>query len=141
MPSRWARAARLDRDASLLFTLHKPSRDSHAKACASGPLPFTDICKEDSIIEAHRHRWSQVCFIWLGSGRQIFSDSGIPVEPGTLMVVPPGMMHAFKRTTNRRPLCLMIDFEKENASTQPKSGVLHTSLRSYADPAAADLHS
>jgi AraC family transcriptional regulator, transcriptional activator of pobA len=86
--------------------------------------------QEDSIIEAHRHRWSQVLFYLAGSGRQIFSDSEIPVEPGTLVVVPPGMMHAFKRTTNRRPLCLMIDFERKTHRRNPRvvSFIPHSDL-------------
>jgi AraC family transcriptional activator of pobA len=65
---------------------------------------------EQILVEAHNHSWSQAILYLSGQGRQIFTDGDVPVEPGTLIVVPPGMVHAFQRTTNRVPLCLMIDF-------------------------------
>lgn len=76
--------------------------------------------QEDAIIEEHRHKWSQALLYLAGSGRQIFSGEEISVGPGTLVVVPPGMLHAFKRTTNRGPLSLMIDFELKVARPNPR---------------------
>jgi AraC family transcriptional activator of pobA len=70
---------------------------------------------EHASIEFHRHRWSQVILYLGGQGRQLFKDGAARVEPGTLVVVPPGVWHAFQRTADRAPLCLMIDFRLRGA--------------------------
>jgi len=65
---------------------------------------------EQTLVEPHSHSWSQAILYVSGSGHQIFADSDVPVEPGTLVVFPPGLVHGFQRSTNRLPLCLVIDF-------------------------------
>ena len=65
---------------------------------------------EQRSIEFHRHRWSQVILYLGGQGQQLFKDGNARVEPGTLVVLPPGVWHAFERSSDRAPLCLMIDF-------------------------------
>ena len=73
---------------------------------------------EHASIEYHRHRWSQVILYLGGQGQQLFKDGAARVEPGTLVVVPPGVWHAFQRTADRAPLCLMIDFRLRGARRQ-----------------------
>ena len=73
---------------------------------------------EHASIEFHRHRWSQVILYLGGQGQQLFKDGTARVEPGTLVVVPPGVGHAFQRTADRAPLCLMIDFRLRGARRQ-----------------------
>lgn len=70
-------------------------------------------------IEPHRHRWCQVILYLGGQGQQRFASGDVRVEPGTLVVMPPGVMHAFQRSTARTPLCLMIDFRLEGAKRNP----------------------
>jgi AraC family L-rhamnose operon transcriptional activator RhaR len=71
--------------------------------------------QEHASIEPHRHRWSQAILYLSGQGRQVFANGAAQVQPGTLVVVPPGVLHAFHRTTERPPLCLMIDFRLHGA--------------------------
>ena len=73
------------------------------------PLP------EHASIKPHRHRWCQIILYLSGQGQQRFASGDVRVEPGTLVVMPPGVMHAFQRTAERTPLCLMIDFRLEGA--------------------------
>jgi AraC family transcriptional activator of pobA len=74
---------------------------------------------EHASIEFHRHRWSQVILYLGGQGRQMFKKGAAQVEPGTLVVLPPGVLHAFQRTADRAPLCLMIDFRLRGARLHP----------------------
>lgn len=75
--------------------------------------------QEHASIEQHRHRWSQVILYLSGGGQQTFAGGSARVEPGTLVVMPPGVAHAFQRTTERPPLCLMIDFRLAGARRNP----------------------
>jgi AraC family L-rhamnose operon transcriptional activator RhaR len=74
---------------------------------------------EHASIERHRHRWCQVILYLSGRGLQRFASGEARVEPGTLVVMPPGVAHAFVRTTDRPPLCLMIDFRLAKARQWP----------------------
>ena len=60
---------------------------------------------EHASIEPHRHRWSQMILYISGRGQQIFQNGAAQVEPGTLVLLPPGKLHAFQRAANRAPLC------------------------------------
>jgi AraC family transcriptional activator of pobA len=71
-------------------------------------------------IEAHRHKWSQALLYLAGAGRQIFTDGEVPIEPGTLVVVPQRVTHAFERTTSRVPLCLIINFRLKAPKAYPR---------------------
>lgn len=75
--------------------------------------------REHASIEPHRHRWCQLILYLSGRGRQIFGSGDARVEPGTLVVMPPGVSHAFERATERTPLCLMIDFRLERSRLCP----------------------
>jgi AraC family L-rhamnose operon transcriptional activator RhaR len=74
---------------------------------------------EHASVEQHRHRWCQVILYLSGRGQQTFAGAAARVEPGTLVVMPPGIAHAFHRTTERPPLCLMIDFRLAGARRNP----------------------
>jgi AraC family transcriptional regulator, transcriptional activator of pobA len=74
---------------------------------------------EHASVEQHRHRWCQAILYLSGVGQQQFASGEARVEPGTLVVLPPGVSHAFRRTTERPPLCLMIDFSVPNARLGP----------------------
>ncbi len=75
---------------------------------------------EHSSIEPHRHRWSQLILYLSGQGKQIFKNGSIQVAPGTLVVLPPGVLHAFQRAADRAPLCLMIDFRLRGERLHPE---------------------
>jgi len=74
---------------------------------------------EHASIEPHRHPWSQALLYLGGHGRQRLAAREALVEPGTLVVVPPGIDHAFSRTTGRLPLCLMVNFRMTGARRRP----------------------
>ncbi len=74
---------------------------------------------EHASVEQHRHRWCQVILYLSGRGNQRFANAEASVEPGTLVVMPPGVAHSFRRTTDRPPLCLMIDFRLPKARQCP----------------------
>jgi len=74
---------------------------------------------EHASIERHRHRWNQIILYLSGRGRQMFASGDARVEPGTLVVMPPGVSHSFQRATDRAPLCLTIDFRLAKAPQGP----------------------
>jgi len=76
---------------------------------------------EHASIEPHRHRWSQMILYISGRGQQIFQNGAAQVEPGTLVLLPPGKLHAFQRAANRAPLCLMIDFHLKGERVHPEA--------------------
>jgi AraC family L-rhamnose operon transcriptional activator RhaR len=61
-------------------------------------------------VNPHRHGWSQAILYLSGNGRQRFAGGEAGVEPGTLVLLPPGVPHSFVRSGRRAPLCLLIDF-------------------------------
>lgn len=73
---------------------------------------------ELSLVEPHKHTWSQALLYLSGQGRQTLASGKARVEPGTLVVVPPGVSHSFSRAEGRTPLCLMIDFRLQGAKTR-----------------------
>jgi AraC family transcriptional activator of pobA len=79
--------------------------------------------QEHASIEPHRHRWSQAILYLGGRGRQVIGADEVQVEPGTLVVIPPAVYHAFRRGSGRPPLCLMIDFQLGRARTCPAAVV------------------
>ena len=70
---------------------------------------------EHASIEPHRHGWSQAILYIGGRGQQTIAESEARVEPGTLVVLPPQVSHAFSRSESQVPLCVMIDFRLAGA--------------------------
>src|SRR5258708_37802013 len=70
---------------------------------------------EIASVSLHRHKWSQAILYLSGSGRQTLQHIKARIEPGALVVVPPGVTHSFERSGGRAPLCLLIDFRLRNA--------------------------
>lgn len=70
---------------------------------------------EHASVEPHKHGWAQAILYLSGNGRQIIAGSAARVEPGTLVLLPPGVSHAFSRGEGRAPLCVMIDFRMKAA--------------------------
>lgn len=78
--------------------------------------------QEHASVEPHRHTWSQALLYLSGNGRQRIADREARIAPGTLVLLPPGVQHAFVRTHGPAPLCVMIDFQLK--TTQARSPVV-----------------
>ena len=74
---------------------------------------------EHASVEPHKHTWGQAILYLSGNGRQTVAGGEARVEPGTLVLLPPGVSHAFQRTDERTPQCLMIDFRLKGARARP----------------------
>jgi AraC family transcriptional regulator, transcriptional activator of pobA len=59
----------------------------------------------------HVHRYHQVLVYLRGSGVQHLGPEAIPVQRGSVLVIPPGLTHRFEKSRSVRPICLAIDFE------------------------------
>lgn len=70
---------------------------------------------EHHSVAAHQHRWSQALVYLSGSGEQTIGRGVARIEPGSLVLLPPDVPHAFKRRAERTPLCIMIDFQLRGA--------------------------
>lgn len=72
-------------------------------------LPEVDLLAE------HAHPFSQIlCYL---SGRGTMSAQGRTYEigPGSVVFLPPRCTHAFRETSGRRPLCLVLDLDFRGA--------------------------
>lgn len=66
---------------------------------------------ETTNIKPHSHAFCQ-CLLYLsGRGEQHVSGDIHQIETGTAVFLPPQIRHAFHRAANRRPICLVLDFE------------------------------
>ncbi|HTQ32079.1 MAG TPA: AraC family transcriptional regulator [Opitutaceae bacterium] len=61
-------------------------------------------------VNPHRHAWHQALVYLHGQGRQTVSHDRLRIAPGTVVIVPSGVWHAFARSGSQTPLCLVIDF-------------------------------
>jgi AraC family transcriptional activator of pobA len=66
---------------------------------------------ERDSVEQHTHSLSQALLYLSGDGWQSLSRNRARVEPGTLVMVSPGILHSFARLGNKVPQCLVIDFK------------------------------
>jgi AraC family transcriptional activator of pobA len=76
-------------------------------------------------VKQHRHGWNQALLYLSGHGWQTVSEDKIWIVPGTLMMVPSGVPHAFARSGNIPPLCLVIDFRQRD---RPRGHTVASSL-------------
>lgn len=84
---------------------------------------------ETTDIRPHAHKYAQ-CLLYLsGQGQQRMRDAVFATQAGTAVFAPPGVEHAFHRVGNRRPICLIIDFDWRGAPRRPaRVGVLPFSM-------------
>lgn len=74
---------------------------------------------ETTDIRPHAHKFSQ-CLLYLsGQGRQQIHKAVYAARTGTAVFLPPHREHAFRREANRRPICLIIDFDWRGAQSRP----------------------
>ncbi|WP_148218125.1 helix-turn-helix transcriptional regulator [Opitutus terrae] len=73
---------------------------------------------EHEAIAPHRHRWCQALLYLSQQGRQAVDGAAVQVNPGTLILMPPGVAHAFRRSGRAAPLCLMINFRVRRARSR-----------------------
>jgi AraC family transcriptional activator of pobA len=65
---------------------------------------------ERDSVEQHTHTSSQALLYLSGDGWQSLSKNRARVEPGTLVMVSPGVLHSFSRLGGKVPQCVVIDF-------------------------------
>jgi AraC family transcriptional activator of pobA len=66
---------------------------------------------ETTDIQPHAHDFSQCLVYFSGQGQQRIRDAVYATRPGTAVFVPPKAQHAFHRLSDRRPICLIVDFD------------------------------
>lgn len=74
---------------------------------------------ETTAVEPHHHPFAQSLLYLSGQGAQEISGRNYPVETGTVVFLPPGVRHAFRRAANRRPICLVVDFDWRGSRAKP----------------------
>lgn len=74
-------------------------------------------------VAAHHHSFNQIIVCLAGRGYQLLEQGGWPVRAGTISSLPSGCLHSFRETGTTRPLCLVIDFEREPKTEQDVEGV------------------
>lgn len=72
--------------------------------------------EETSRVRPHHHRFHQILLYLSGQGWQLIEGERSVVYPGTLVGLPAGVEHSFRRGGQRRPMCLVIDFESGESS-------------------------
>lgn len=70
---------------------------------------------EHASVAPHRHAWCQAIVYLSGTGEQAMGATCARIEPGTLVLLPPGVPHAFTRRGRQAPLCLLVDFRLQGA--------------------------
>jgi len=70
---------------------------------------------EHASVAPHRHPWCQAIVYLSGAGEQVMGATRARIEPGTLVLLPPGLPHAFTRRGRQAPLCLLVDFTLQGA--------------------------
>ncbi|MFU8894591.1 MAG: helix-turn-helix domain-containing protein [Luteolibacter sp.] len=77
------------------------------RLCLNKHLPDVDA------LDHHSHRFCQVLCYLSGGGTLRAGGVEYRVFPGAVAFVPAGVIHGFRESTGRRPLCLVIDFEMD----------------------------
>jgi len=65
---------------------------------------------ETAQLGGHTHPHWQALLYLSGHGVQQIGRSLHPISTGSLVLLPPGVRHAFRREARQPPLCLMLDF-------------------------------
>jgi AraC family L-rhamnose operon transcriptional activator RhaR len=70
---------------------------------------------EHASVSPHRHPWCQAIVYLSGVGEQEIGGTRARVQPGTMVLLPPGVPHAFTRRSTQAPLCVLVDFQLRGA--------------------------
>ncbi|MCX6970452.1 MAG: AraC family transcriptional regulator [Verrucomicrobia bacterium] len=84
--------------------------DARAGSTAVLRLELHRHLPETAKLGAHFHAHWQALLYLSGHGVQQIGRSIHPVSSGSLVILPPGSRHAFRRAAGQPPLCLMLDF-------------------------------
>ncbi|EEF62748.1 helix-turn-helix transcriptional regulator [Pedosphaera parvula] len=79
---------------------------------------------ETTDVQCHKHRFSQFLLYLSGQGTQQIKRQSSKIVAGNLVFLPPNVEHAFHRESDRRPICLALDFDWEGAAARNCSVVL-----------------
>jgi AraC-like DNA-binding protein len=74
---------------------------------------------ETTSVRPHAHRFGQCLLYLTGQGTQQIQSHAHPIRAGTAVYLPPGTEHAFFREANRRPICLVINFNWRTGAGKP----------------------
>lgn len=74
---------------------------------------------ETTAVSPHAHKFCQFLLYLTGKGLQQIEGRDFPVATGTAVFLPPRVLHAFRREANRRPICLVLDFDWPEAKDKP----------------------
>jgi AraC-like DNA-binding protein len=66
---------------------------------------------ETARLGQHTHTHWQALVYLSGHGTQQIGRAEHPVTSGSMVILPPGCRHAFRRESGQPPLCLMLDFQ------------------------------
>ncbi len=76
---------------------------------------------DGSAVDPQRHRWSRAILCLSGWGEQLLAGHRVAVEPGVVVVLPPGQLPVFHSTGHRRAVRVEIEFHlKGSAPASPK---------------------
>lgn len=97
--------------------LHRPFKDllwtrldARAGASVVIRLELHRHLPETAKLGAHFHAHWQALLYLSGHGVQQIGRSLYPISAGSLVILPPGSRHSFRREAAQPPLCLMLDF-------------------------------
>jgi AraC family L-rhamnose operon transcriptional activator RhaR len=103
-------------------------------------LALHEHLPESDSVEQHAHTFSQALLYLHGEGWQSFSGNRARVEPGTLVVIPPGIPHSFERRGAKFPQCLVIDFRfRQPGRRRPMVSILTRSELAQVQQCIAHL--
>lgn len=88
----------------------------------------------------HHHAHHQVLIYLRGSGTQFVEDARHTVRRGVAVFRPAGAIHRFEKDTQRRPVCLVIDFGPEEASPWKPFFTLDAGQLAEIEQKLVDLH-
>lgn len=85
--------------------------DARAGRAAVLRLELHRHLPETARLDQHTHAHWQALVYLSGHGSQHIGRDVHPVTTGSMVILPPGCLHAFQREPGQPPLCLMLDFQ------------------------------
>jgi len=74
-----------------------------------------DIARRDDLSESipmHRHSFHEMVYIFTGKGIHELEDGDYEINPGDLLIVPPGAAHAYRERCQMSLVNIMFDLKK-----------------------------